>query len=399
MGAAPYLIVCNAGSSSLKIEVFAGGESALRIAIAGIGRDRAELRVAGRSAVTIGAVADQRAAAQVLFDALASGSCGLAVVPGDVAATAHRVVHGGADFAEPIVMSDTVLRRLEALEDLAPLHNPAALAVARSARERFPESAMVAVFDTAFFADLPEAARVYALPARWRRARAIRRYGFHGIAHEYLYRRYRELVPAGRRPDRVVSLQLGQGCSAAALLDGRPVETSMGYTPLEGLVMGTRGGDVDPGVLLALARAGEPWDAIDAALQHESGLLGLSETSGDMREVLAREAAGEPGAGLAVAAFCHRAVKYVGAYAAVLGGLDAVLFGGGIGENAPAVRARICAGMAWLGLGVDERANAQLVGAEGSIAARGSSIDAYVIAVREEVAIARAARALLSLDA
>jgi acetate kinase len=392
MGAA-YLLVCNAGSSSLKVELFAGERSLLRGSIAGIGRERAELAMAGRAAEPLPRVRDHAAAAALWFDGLASGAYGVRVAARDVAATAHRVVHGGADFTAPTVVDDDVLRRLVTLDDLAPLHNPAAVEVIRSARERFPESATAAVFDTSFFAELPAAARTYALPVQWRSQLRIRRYGFHGIAHEYLYRRYRELVAAQPGRDRVVSFQLGQGCSAAALSNGRPVETSMGYTPLEGLVMGTRSGDVDAGVLLALARAGASWDAIDRGLQHEAGLRGLAG-SGDLRQVQADAAAGNPDAALALETFCHRAVKYLGAYAAVLGGLDAVLFGGGIGENAAAVRARICAGVAWLGLTLDARSNAACIGTEGSVAASGSAIDAYVIPVREEAVIARAARAL-----
>jgi acetate kinase len=255
---------------------------------------------------------------------------------------------------------------------------------------------MAAVFDTAFFRDLPEHARVYAIPHDWRRSYGIRRYGFHGIAHAYLHSRHRALTRRRTVPTRVVTLQLGQGCSAAALLDGRAVESSMGYTPLEGLVMGTRPGDLDPGVLLRLMRGGLDADALERALNRESGLLGLSHSSSDMRDLLEREAAGDPRAALALGVFCHRVRKYIGAYAVVLGGLDAVLFGGGIGENAPVIRARICAGLEWLGVDLDPNANAAGVGAELEISAATSAVEVYVIRVREEEAIARAAHARLA---
>jgi acetate kinase len=402
MGGARYLIVFNAGSSSLKLEVFAVERelrSCVRVTVAGIGRPHAQLRVASREPQDIDRIAGHRPAAALLLERLAAGGFGIAADAGNVAATAHRVVHGGEDFFEPVVVDEDVLRRLEMLEDLAPLHNPAALAVMYLVRERLPRAPMAAAFDTAFYKDIPEPARVYAVPREWGERFRIRRYGFHGIAHEYLYRRYSELRPNRPRPDRVLSLQLGQGCSITALADGRPVETSMGFTPLEGLVMGTRSGDVDPGVLLRLARAGESWEAIEDALQHRSGLVGLSGITDDMRDLVAGDEAGDPRAALALAAFCHRAVKYAGAYAAVLGGVDAMLFGGGIGENAPAVRSRICARFAWLGLALDEPANAACAGSEQSIARRGSAIDVHVIPVREEAAIALAARECLAAGA
>lgn len=385
------VLVFNAGSSSLKIEAFTTGRephSIVRGSVAGIGKPSSKFAL-GAETRQIAGVGDHRAAFGALVDGLASGAAGrLPLAESAVAATAHRVVHGGAEFAAPTRVDDAVLARLTMLAELAPLHNPPALAVMRLAREHFPGAPLGAAFDTAFFADLPEPARIYAVPAQWRERLHARRYGFHGIAHESMYLRYRQLEPE-RSGGRVLTLQLGQGCSIAALAAGRAVETSMGYTPLEGLIMGTRPGDVDAGLLIAAARAGESADALDAALNQHSGLHALGGTD-DMRELLAREAAGDADAALAIAAFCHRAVKYCGAYAAVLGGVDAVLFGGGIGENAPAIRVRICAGLAWLGLKLDARANESSVGVEGTISLPGSAIDVRVLPVREEAAIARA---------
>jgi acetate kinase len=291
-----------------------------------------------------------------------------------------------------------VRKRLEALNELAPLHNPPALAVMDAVQAVAPRAPRVAVFDTAFFHDLPEPAQVYAVPKRWRGGREpLRRYGFHGIAHEYLARRFAAQHGAGAARARVLSMQLGQGCSIAALVGGRPVETSMGFTPLEGLIMGTRPGDLDAGVLLHRLAAGDSREALDAALNRESGLMGLGASS-DVRELLAREARGDRAATLALAAFVHRIVKYSGAYAAVLGGVDAVLFGGGIGEHAAPIRERVCAGLTWLGLKLDRRANVRCTGREGVISNLRSSIEVHVIPVREERSIARAVCAALDVD-
>jgi acetate kinase len=390
------LLVFNVGSSSLKAELFVpdeGWRSSARVVLEEVGTEHSVVRISGQEPEPVSGVANHEAAAELVLERL----CGR--IPGGVrsiAATAHRVVHGGDEFFAPVVVTDAVLTRLSSLNELAPLHNPPALAVMRAIRTRLPGVPMAAVFDTAFFRDLPEHARVYAIPHDWRRSYGIRRYGFHGIAHAYLHSRHRALTRRRTVPTRVVTLQLGQGCSAAALLDGRAVETSMGYTPLEGLVMGTRPGDLDAGVLLRLMRCGVGVDALEQALNRESGLLGLSQSSSDMRELVEREAAGDPQAALALDVFCHRVRKYIGAYAAILGGLEAVLFGGGIGENAPAIRARICAGLEWLGLDLDPNANAACVGAELSISAAASAVEVYVIRVHEEEAIARAAHARLA---
>lgn len=391
------LLVLNAGSSSLKAELYAVRPrftAMARVTVEQIGRDRPLLRLADQDPEPAPAATDHGAAAEQLLARLAAQG----LDPHRLAATAHRVVHGGERFAAPVVVDDAVVAELDALTALAPLHNPAALAVLRTVRARFPGVPAVAAFDTALYRDLPEPARCYAIPADWRRDRAIRRYGFHGIAHEYLHARYRALSAKHRRPERVISLHLGQGCSATAFLDGRPVETSMGYTPLEGLIMGTRCGDLDVGVVLELARAGVSPADLDEALNRRAGLLGLSEASDDMRELLALDASGEPRAALAIAAFCHRVLKYVGAYAAVLGGVDALLFGGGIGEHAPEIRRRVCAGLEWLGLELDAEANAAAVGRDARIAASKSRVEVFAIRVREEQAIARSACACLSID-
>ncbi|HUQ51506.1 MAG TPA: acetate/propionate family kinase, partial [Gammaproteobacteria bacterium] len=277
----------------------------------------------------------------------------------------------------------------EALRELAPLHNPPALAVARATATRFTHAPLYAVFDTAYFADLPPHVRELALPPEWRFGRGLRRFGFHGLAHEYLAREARKL-PGRRR--RLITLQLGNGCSAAAVLDGKPIDTSMGFSPLEGLIMATRPGDLDAGVLLELARRGESWSTISHGLNREAGLKGLSGASSDVRELLELEAHGHAGATLAMAAFHYRITKYIGAYTAVLGGLDAIAIGGGIGENAPAVRARICRDLEWLGVRLDAAANDDAVGAASRISQPASVATVDVIPVDEETLIAEHVR-------
>lgn len=313
-------------------------------------------------------------------------------LPADLGAPAivvHRVVHGG-DVARPLRVDAAVQARIEAFAPLAPLHNPPALAVIRACRQRFGDAVpQLAVFDTAFFNDLPPAAQAYALPRELVQAHGIRRYGFHGIAHQALWRAWQ--VNTGRG-GRVVTLQLGSGCSAAALRDGKPLDTSMGFTPLEGLVMATRSGDVDPGLLLHLQRVADLGTAeLERVLDMQSGLLGMAG-SGDMRALLAD---GAPDAALAIDVYCHRVRKIIGAYAAVLGGLDGIAFGGGVGENAAPIRARVLADMDWLGMRLDAAANNVATGPASCINAAGSDCEAWVFAVDEAEELARAGQAWL----
>jgi acetate kinase len=341
---------------------------------------------------SIGAVGDHSSAAEALLGKLLPGT---RESQGRLVAIGHRIVHGGTQFTRPVRITADVWRQLEALRELAPLHNPPALTVVRATATRYSRVPLYAIFDTAYFAGLPPHVREYALPAEWRSGRGIRRFGFHGLAHEYLARTARQLGGARRR---LVTLQLGHGCSATAVLAGDPVETSMGFSPLEGLIMATRPGDLDAGVLLELTRRGEAWQTIAHVLHREAGLLGMSGATGDVRELLDLEASGHEGATLALAAFCHRIVKYLGAYAAVLGGLDAIAIGGGIGENSPAVRARICRGLEWLGLKLDPAANDDAVGVAARITAPNSAIAVDVIPVDEELLIAERVRESLPVS-
>lgn len=386
---ADHVLVFNAGSSSLKFELFAVDDSLrsrVRGSVDGIGRSNTRFRLRDSEAEQA-PVSDHAEAAGMVLARLSDGVGDVALDSRTLRVSGHRIVHGGDAFSAPVTVTQEVFGRLESAAQLAPLHNPPALAVMRAVRSRLADVPMVAAFDTAFFRDLPETARAYAVPNAWRKDYGVRRYGFHGIAHEYLHERFRLAGSA----KRVVSLHLGQGCSATALDDGRPVETSMGFTPLEGLIMGTRPGDLDSGVLLHLARQGLSWEALDDVLNTESGLLGLSGASDDVRKLLELEAEDHAGARLALSAFCRRIHKYLGAYAAVLGGIEALLFGGGIGENAPVIRSRICEGLCWLGLELDEEMNERCRGIEDRISRPSSKIAVHVIPVREEQAIARAA--------
>jgi acetate kinase len=389
MEAEQLILALNAGSSSLKAKLYSLADFSLTLEssarLEGIGRRQARLRVDDVT-FSVGAVADHARAADVLLERLLPGSSARA---NKLVAIGHRIVHGGTQFTAPVRITTDVWRQLDALRELAPLHNPPALTVVRATAARYSRVPLYAVFDTAFFAELPRHVRELALPAEWRFGRSLRRFGFHGLAHEYLVREARKL-PGGRR--RLVTLQLGHGCSAAAVLDGSPVDTSMGFSPLEGLIMATRPGDLDAGVLLELARRGESWGTISHVLNRESGLKGLSGASGDVRELLELEAHGHEGATLALAAFQHRILKYLGAYTAVLGGVDAIAIGGGIGENSPAVRARICRDLEWLGVRLDPAANDDAVGVASRITATSSTVAIDVIPVDEELLIAERVR-------
>ncbi|RPJ40620.1 MAG: acetate kinase [Deltaproteobacteria bacterium] len=308
-----------------------------------------------------------------------------------ITAVGHRVVHGGNRFVEPALLDSDVVAAIEAIRDLAPLHNDPSLKAIRAARTVMgPSVPMVAVFDTAFHSNMPERASTYAIPRELGQKHQIRRFGFHGLAHRYLAERYAALTATPLVQIKIITLQLGNGCSATAVQGGRSLDNSMGLTPLEGLMMGTRSGDVDPHLPGYLARIeGVDIEEVEEWLNSRSGLLGVSGVSQDMRDLMEAERRGDGNAALAVEMFCYRVRKQIGAYLAVLGGADSVLFGGGIGENSPEVRSRICTGMEWCGLTLDGERNAAAIGSEDRISADSARVHAYVIPVDEEVMIAR----------
>ena len=394
------VLALNCGSSSLKfqvIEVAPPGRTDDRPARGGVSSFGATAEVmlqrhSGPPVRRTESLADHRAAVGRVLDWL--GAEGVAVD-----AVAHRVVHGGPAHVASALIDDDVLRALGALEALAPLHNAASLAAIRSARAALgPGVPMVAVFDTAFHAGLPPVAREYALPRHLARRHGIRRYGFHGTSFRSVLEDYARLSGRPAEAARLVALHLGGGCSAVAIAGGRSVDTSMGFTPLEGLVMATRAGDLDPAIVSFLSRAeGVSAEEVESWLNDRSGLLGLGGVK-DMRALLER-AAGDPDARLAVDSFCYRARKYVGAYLAVLGGADALLFTGAIGERAPEVRRRICEPLGWLGIELDPAANVAAVGAAARLSPDRARVSVWVIPTDEERIMAHDTAALLGARA
>ena len=337
---------------------------------------------------------DLRAAVEYIVTWLASDDSGRVVGSvGEIEAVGHRVVHGGERFQRSVRIDDSVLRGIEDMIDLAPLHNPHNLrGVAATRAVLGAELPNVAVFDTAFHHTIPEKAYLYAIPYQLYRRHKVRRYGFHGTSHRYVAYRWRELTVVSRDATRIITLHLGNGCSACAIDHGDSVDTSMGFTPLEGLVMGTRSGDLDPAVVEFLeAKEGLSATAVDNLLNKQSGLLGISGLTNDMRDLLAEAQENDDRrARLAIDMFCYRVRKYIGAYLAALGGADAVVFAGGIGENSPEVRAQICHGLEWAGVELDDAANGRMVGGtEGRITTDGSRLAAWVIPTDEELLIAR----------
>jgi acetate kinase len=384
---------------------------AARVLVVNAGSSSLKLRVLGpRAGDDSGGPADVSAAADLpaVGGEVGGGAGGAAIKAaiesfGPVDAVGHRIVHGGTRYAAPVLVTSEVRQRLEALTDLAPLHQPKSLAALDAVAAVLPDTPAVACFDTAFHATIPEAAATFALPAEWRARWTLRRYGFHGLSHAYVSRRAAELaghatpdVPDGLR---VVTCHLGAGASLAAVNSGKSVDTTMGFTPLDGLVMATRSGSVDPGLVLWLEEhAHMPPRELAATLESRSGLAGLAGT-GDMREVLARASRGDPRAVLGRDVYLHRLRAAIAAMAAALNGLDVLAFTGGVGENSAEVRARAAAGLGFLGVAVDESRNdlgpAERGGDDWEITGPGGKVRAFVIAAREDRQIAGEVRALL----
>jgi acetate kinase len=355
------LLVVNAGSSSVKLSVLDGDELVHEREPGRL--DTAELR------------------------------CQLGEL-GAVDAVGHRIVHGGERFHSAVVVDSEIERALSDLSTLAPLHQPRALAALATASEVFRDVPAIACFDTAFHATLPAAAHTYALPAAWREGWRVRRYGFHGLAHAWAARRTGELLDCPATALRIVTCHLGAGASLAAVDHGRSVDTTMGFTPLDGLVMATRSGSVDPGLLLwLLEQDGLGTTALATALEHDSGLLALAGTA-DMRTIIADAANADDRAHLALGVYLHRLRAGIAAMATAMGGLDALAFSGGVGEHAPAVRAQAAEGLAFLGVGIDPVVNDADHG-DRELTAPGSAVRTVVLTAREDLEIARQMRALL----
>ena len=400
------VLILNAGSSSLKFQVIATDLDRIKTASdERLCRGQVE-RIGGEAIVTVqnrngprrkltAPIRDVAAALDYVLRWLASDTSEVAEIRslGDLHAVGHRVVHGGEMFHESALITDAVLKGIEDCIDLAPLHNPNNVKGILAVRELFgQQTPQVAVFDTAFHSTLAEQAYLYALPYHLYRRHRIRRYGFHGTSHRYVAYRYRTLRSMTRDETNLVTLHLGNGCSACAIRGGRSVDTSMGMTPLEGLVMGTRSGDLDPAILnLMASKEGLSPHEVESVLNTQSGLLGISGLTNDMK-VLEDELKvhDDRRVRLAIEIFCYRARKYVGAFLAAMGGADAVIFTGGIGENSPMIRGRICEGLGWAGLKLDQGRNEQMVArGEGQISTDDSTLNAWVIPTDEELLIAR----------
>ncbi len=399
------ILVLNVGSTTLKFQVVVTDADR-------IGEDRDERlvrgqieRIGGESIITIrgpdgvsrkraAPLRDLRAAVDWLVGFVTSEESGTGLTSrADLHAVGHRVVHGGERFRNSVAIDSSVLHGIEETIELAPLHNPHNLRGIEAARAALGAGVpQVAVFDTAFHHTLPEHAYLYAIPYPLYRRHKVRRYGFHGTSHRSIAYRWRMLTGRERADVRIVTLHLGNGCSACAIKGGESIDTSMGFTPLEGLVMGTRSGDIDAALLdYIAAKEGLTLPQVEALLNNQSGLLGISGLTNDMRDLLAEaDEHQDRRAKLAIDIFCYRARKYVGSYLAALGGADAVVFAGGVGENSAEIRRRICDGLQWAGLHVDAPANESLVGGrEGRFSTDSSSLAAWVVPTDEELLIAR----------
>ena len=399
------VLVLNAGSSSLKFQVIATDLDRIRQH-----KDericRGEVERTGSEAIITfqykqqtkrkltASLRDISATLDYLVHYIASDQSGVDEIrsTADIHAVGHRVVHGGERFAESALVDDQVLSGIEDCIDLAPLHNPDNIKGILAARGLFgKDTPQVAVFDTSFHHSIPEHAFLYALPYHLYRRYRIRRYGFHGTSHRYVAFCYRALRGLTREQTNIITLHLGNGCSAAAIKGGNSVDTSMGMTPLEGLVMGTRCGDLDPAIVdLIATKEGMSSSEVETLLNTQSGLLGVSGLTNDMRELQGElKDHDDRRVRLAIEIFCYRARKYIGAYLAAMGGADGIVFTGGIGENSPQIRADICQNLEWAGLKIDEARNEQMVGREGLISTDDSRLLAYAIPTDEELLIAR----------
>ncbi|MHC4760709.1 MAG: acetate/propionate family kinase [Planctomycetota bacterium] len=384
------VLVINAGSSSVKYQLFQMPEGAVlaKGLVERIGDAGSRLsQTAGGQTHDIGkSIADHEQAMSLILATLVDPQYGVLKDASEIASVGHRVVHGGEEFSDSMLIDDSVVASIEKFADLAPLHNPPNLTGIRASQHGLPGAKQVACFDTAFHTTIPEVAYLYALPYELYEQYRVRRYGFHGISHRYVTSRAADLM--GKDGANIITCHLGNGCSITAVKNGRSVDTSMGLTPLEGLVMGTRCGDIDPAILFYLADKGYSVEELNTLCNSKSGLLGISGQSNDMRNLRELAAAGDPRANLAIEIFTYRIRKYIGTYTAVLGTVDAVVFTGGIGENNPDLRAQACAEQVQIGIEIDADKNADASAKERLISTKDSRVQVFVIATDEEAAIA-----------
>jgi len=386
------VLVINAGSSSVKYYLYdmPQAEVLARGSIERIGEETSELsHFDGEQThveqAQVGGVDD---AMELIFETLVREDVGVIENLSEIGGVGHRVVHGGEEFTGSVIVDDEVITSIEKFADLAPLHNPPNLAGIRAVQRRIPDVPQVACFDTAFHSTIPEVAYMYALPYELYEKHHIRRYGFHGVSHRYVARRAAALMGREKYDINVITCHLGNGCSITAVKEGRSVDTSMGFTPLEGVPMGTRSGDLDPAILFYLGDKGYDVNKLNVLCNKQSGLIGISGASNDIRNLIELAGEGHERAKLAIDVFCYRIKKYIGAYAAVLGSVDAVVFTGGIGENAVHLRSQICSDMTQIGIELDPAINPETTATETEISSAQSRVAVFVIPTNEQAAIA-----------
>ena len=388
------ILVINAGSSSLKYQLMDMDNEELiaKGLVERIGIEGANLqhRPIGKEAIKIEQpMKDHTDAIKLVLKALSDPTYGVVKDMGEINAVGHRVLHGGEKFTQSVLVNDDVMAAIRAAIPLGPLHNPANIMGIEACQKVMPTTPMVAVFDTAFHQSMPDYAYIYGIPYEYYKNLNVRRYGFHGTSHRYLAERTAAFLGRPSKGLKVVTCHLGNGSSISAIKDGKCVDTSMGLTPLEGVLMGTRSGDMDPAIIEHLmSRSNLSIDEVNSMLNKKSGLIGISGVSSDMRDVLQAADDGNDRARLAVDVFCYRIRKYIGAYAAAMGGLDVVVFSAGIGENNPRLRKMIVSGLEFMGIGIDDELNGKRA-AEIDISTAGATVRTLVISTNEELVIAR----------
>jgi len=388
------ILVINCGSSSIKYSLIdiEREETLVQGIVEKIGEEHSifRQRVRGRKVERRVKVRNHKDGLKLILDSLKNPSKGVIRDQSEISAVGHRVVHGGSDFVESTIIDDKVIETIRKYSSLAPLHNPPNLTGITILRELLPGIPHVAVFDTAFHQTMPEVAYLYPIPYEYYEKYGVRRYGFHGVSHRYVSQRAAEILGRDIRELKIITCHLGNGCSVTAVDGGRSVDTSMGFTPLEGVPMGTRSGDIDPSIVQFLAEVENlTLNEIYEILNKRSGLLGLSGVSNDVREIKKAADSGDHRAEIALEILAYRVKKYIGAYAAVMGGVDAIVFTAGIGENAHYIRSKICEGLGFLGVTLDEDRNRNPAEWNGVISAENSRVKVLVVPTREDLIIAK----------
>jgi acetate kinase len=386
------VLVINAGSSSVKYHLYQmpQAEVLARGVVERIGEETSNLShfFQSKTHTAQTKVEDVGSGMELILETLVSRDVGVIQSISEIGAVGHRVVHGGEEFTGSVIIDEKVIASVKKFADLAPLHNPPNLAGIQAVQRKLPDAKQVACFDTAFHTTIPKIAYMYGLPYELYEKYGVRRYGFHGISHRYVARRAAAIMGRGKYDINAVTCHLGNGCSVAAVKQGRSVDTSMGFTPLEGVPMGTRCGDLDPAILFYLADKGYDVKSLKTLCNKKSGLLGISGVSNDVRNLEELAKKGNTRAKLAIDIFCYRIKKYIGAYCAVLDKVDAVVFTGGIGENAVFLRQQICTGLTQIGIQLDRAANQAAIAKETEINTKGSRVKVFVIPTNEQAAIA-----------